>query len=144
MLVGVKMGDVDAGTLELLDLGDGLAFDIVCTDGAAQESLNEVDERRAKVLAVAADERGNAFRGRDGSPVGKDDVAADAESRVGMGDGDGVLECGAGGHQGGGGEGFGLVKLHDGTVDAWSEAEVVRVDDESGRHRVLPRAALLY
>ena len=134
VLVGVKMGDVDAGTLKLLHLGDGLAFYIVFADGAAQESLNEIDERGAKVSAVGADERGDAFRGRDGSSVGKDDVAAHAESRVGMGDGDGVLECGAGGHQSGGGEGLGLVKLRDGTVDAWSEAEVVRVDDESGRH----------
>src|SRR5712691_5779227 len=119
------MGDVDAGTLKLLHLGDSFAFDIVFTDGAAQESLNEVDERGAKVLAVAADERGNAFGGRDGSPVGKDDVAAHAESRIGMGNGDSVLECGAGGHQGGGGEGLGLVKFRDGTIDARREAEVV-------------------
>ena len=44
MLVGVKMSDVDAGTLELLHLGDSFAFDIVFADGAAQESLNEVDK----------------------------------------------------------------------------------------------------
>jgi hypothetical protein len=53
-----------------------------------------------------------------------------------MGDGDCVLEGSAGGHEGSGGEGLGLVKLRDGTVDAPSEAEVVRVDDQSGSHRV--------
>ncbi len=135
VFVGVEMGDVDAGTLELLHLGGGFAFDVVFADSAAQERLDEVDERGAKVFAVGADERGDAFRGRDGSSVGEDDVAADAESGVGMGDGDCVLEGGAGGHEGGGGEGVGLMKLRDGAVDAWSEAEVVRVDDESGRHR---------
>jgi hypothetical protein len=34
------------------------------------------------------------------------------------------------------------VKFRDGAVDAWSEAEVVRVDDESGRHRVYGAALL--
>jgi hypothetical protein len=35
MFVGVDMGDVYAGALELLNLGDGFAFDIAFTDGAA-------------------------------------------------------------------------------------------------------------
>ncbi len=61
-------------------------------------------------------------------------MAAYAERGVGVGDGDGVVEGRAGGHESGGGEGAGLVKLGDGAVDAGSEAEVVGVDDESGRH----------
>lgn len=66
--MGVEVGDMDAGTLKLLHLGDRLAFDIVFTDSAAQECLDEVDERGAKVFAVGAEERGNAFRGETGVP----------------------------------------------------------------------------
>src|SRR5437899_3224204 len=95
------MGDVDAGTLELLHLGYGFAFDVVFTDCAAQEGLNEIDERGAEVFAVGADEGGDGFRGRGGSSVGEEDVAAYAEGWIGMGDGDGVVEGGARGHEGG-------------------------------------------
>src|SRR5882757_11484388 len=62
-------------------------------------------------------------------------MAAYAERWIGVGDGDGVVEGGAGCHEGGGGEGLGLVKFCDGAIDAGSEPEVVGVDDESGRHR---------
>ena len=135
VFVGVEVGDGDAGALELLHLGEGLALDVVFADGAAQERLNEVDERGAKALAIGAEERGDAVGRRDGDAVGKDDVAAYAEGGIGVGDGDGVVEGWAGGHQGGGGEGAGLMELGDGAVDAGGEAEVVRVDDEAGRHR---------
>jgi hypothetical protein len=136
VLVGVEMGDVDAGALELLNLSDGFAFDIVFADGAAEKGLDEVDEGGAKVFAIGADEGGDGFRGRDGGSVSEDDVTAYSEGWIGMGDGDGVLEGSAGGHQSGGGEGFGLVKLRDGAIDARSEAEVVGVDDESRSHSV--------
>ena len=108
MFVGVEVGDVDAGALEFLDLGEGFAFDVFFADDAAEESLEEVDERGAEVFAVGADEGGDAFGGRDGDAIGEDDVAAYAECGVGMGDGDGVLEGRAGGHESGGGEGVGL------------------------------------
>lgn len=68
--------------------------------------------------------------------VGEDDVAAYAECGVAAGDGHGVVEGGAGGHEGSRSEGSGEVKFKDGTVDAGGEAEVVRVEDESGRHGV--------
>lgn len=51
-----------------------------------------------------------------------------------MGDGDGVMECGAGGHESGGGEYAGVMELFDGAVDAGSQAEVVGVDDELRGH----------
>ena len=142
VFVRVDVGDVDAGALELLYLGEGFALDVVFADLAAKERLDEVDEGGTKGLAVGAEEGGDALGRRDGDAVGEDDVAADAEGRVGVGDGDGVVEGRAGGHEGGGGEGAGLVKLGDGAVDAGSEAEVVRVDDESGSHRDLPRPCL--
>jgi hypothetical protein len=46
-----------------------------------------------------------------------------------------VVERGAGGHEGGGGNGAGIVQLGDGTVDAGRETEVVRIDDEANCHR---------
>ena len=68
----------------------------------------------------------------DGDAVCEDDVAADAEGGVGLGDGDGVVECRGVGHEGGGGERAGGVELGDGAVDAAGEAEVVCVEDEAG------------
>ncbi len=46
VFVGVDVGDVDAGVLELLDLGECFAFDVVFADLAAQEGVNEVDAVR--------------------------------------------------------------------------------------------------
>jgi hypothetical protein len=143
VLMGIDVGDSDAGALEFLHLGGRLAFDVVFANGATQQSLNEVHERGAKALAIAANERGDDVRRRDGDAVGKDDVTAYAEGGIGVGDGDGVIECSACSHQRGGGEGFGLMELRDGTVDTGSEAEVVRVDDELGRHK-FSRAAVLH
>ena len=135
MFVSVEMGDVDAGLLEAMDLGECFAHDIFFADTTGEEIKNKVEQRRAESFTVGSEERGDAFGRRGGDAVGEDDVTADAESRVGVGDGDRVLEGWSGGHEGGGGEGFGLVKLGDRAVDAGSEAEVVRVDDESGSHR---------
>jgi len=67
--------------LELLPLGDGFAFDIVFADGAAQESLNEVDERGAKNSCRRGDE-GGMLSGRDGGSVSEDDLTA--TPRVGL------------------------------------------------------------
>ena len=63
-------------------------------------------------------------------------MATDAEGGFGEGDGDGVVERRAGGHEGCRGEGAGLMKLGDGAIDAGGEAEVVRVEDEAGRHTI--------
>ena len=59
-------------------------------------------------------------------------MAADAEGGPGEGERDGVREGRTRGHEGGGGEGAGVVELGDGAVDARGEAEVVGVDDEAG------------
>ena len=55
-----------------------------------------------------------------------------------MGDGNGVVEEGSGGHEGGGGERVGAMEFRDGAIDAGGEAEVVGVDDEGheSRYRV--------
>ena len=56
VLVRVDVGDVDAGALEFLDLGEGFALDVVLADLAAEEGLGEVDDAGAKGFAVAAEE----------------------------------------------------------------------------------------
>jgi peptidoglycan/LPS O-acetylase OafA/YrhL len=134
VLVGVDVGDVDAGALEALDLGGGFADDVFFVDLAEEGGEEEVGEGGAEGFGVAAEEGGDAVGVGEGCAVGEDDVAADAEGGMGAGDGDGVVEGGAVGHEGGGGEGAGVVELGDGAVDAWSEPEVVGVEDEAGGH----------
>jgi hypothetical protein len=134
VLVRVDMGDVNAGALEFLYLGEGFALDVFRSNDAAKESLDEVEQRWAKVFAVGSDERGDRVRRRDGSAIGENDVAAYAECEMGMGYRDGVLECVACCHERGGGECVGLMKFCDSAIDARGEAEVVRVEDEAGSH----------
>ena len=62
-------------------------------------------------------------------------MAADAEGGARAGDGYGFIESGAVGHEGGGGQGAGVVEFGDGSVDAGGETEVVGVEDEARRHR---------
>jgi len=134
VLVCIEVGDVDAGALELLNLGKGFAGDVFCADAAAKERLNEIEQGRAKGFAVGAEETGDCIGRRDGNSIGEDDVAADAEGWVSTGDGDGVVEGWAVGHEGCRGEDAGGVELADGAVDAGSEAEVVGVEDEARGH----------
>jgi len=98
VFVGVEVGDGDTGALELLDLGEGFALDVFFVDLAAQECLDEVEERGAEGFAVGAEEGGDGVGRGGGDAVGQDDVAAHAEGGVGVGGGDGVVKCRAGGH----------------------------------------------
>ncbi len=134
VFVGVDVGDVDAGALKALDLRGGFAGEVVGTDGVAEGGLGEVGEGGAEGFAVCAEEGGDGFGVGEGHAVEKDEMAADAEGGVRAGELDGVVEGGAGGHEGGGGEDAGLMELDDGAVDAGGEAEVVGVDDEAWRH----------
>src|SRR5258708_1040368 len=68
--------------------------------GGGGEGLGEVDDGGGEGLAVGSDEGGDALRMGYGDRVDEGDVAADAEGWVGEGDGDGVVECRAGGHEG--------------------------------------------
>ncbi len=134
VFVGVEVGDVDAGALELLHLGEAFADDVVGVDRAAEQGLEEVEQGRAEGLAVGAEQRGDGFRVRDGYAIGEDDVAADAKRGMGVGDLDRVSKCGTGGHEGGGSEDAGQVQFADRAVDAGREAEIVGVEDEAGGH----------
>ena len=134
VFVGVEVSDADAGALQPLDLGEDFALNLIFTDGAAQQRLHEVDQRRSKGLAVWAKKGRNTFRWGDWGAVGKDDMAADAEGWVRVRDGNGVVKGRAGCHKSSGGKGSGTMELCDGTIDARGKAEVVCVDDEAGSH----------
>ena len=101
MFVGVNVSDVDSGALELLNLGECFALDIVFADGSTEKGLDEVEEGWPEGLAVGAEQGGDALRVRDRDAVGEDDMATDAELGVGVCDGYGVVECGPGCHESG-------------------------------------------
>ena len=134
VFVGVGVGEKEAGRLETTDLGDGLAGDVVGVDVAAKDIKGEAGEGGAEKLALWSDKGRNGAGVGGGDAVGKDDVAADAKARVATRDGNGIVESGARGHEGGGGEHAGPVELFDGAVDAGSQAEVIGVDDETRGH----------
>ena len=104
VFVGVEVGDVDAGTLEFLDLGESFALDVIFIDVVAEECLSEVEEGGAEGFAVGTEEGRDAVGVGCGDAVGEDDVAAYGERGVAAGDGDSVVEGRAGGHEGRGGE----------------------------------------
>lgn len=105
VLVSIEVGDVDAGALKLLDLGQGLALNVVLADLSAEEGLYEVDEAGPEGFSVGTQKSGDAIGMGDGNAVGEDDVAAYAKLRVRAGDVDGIVECRTGSHQRGGGQG---------------------------------------
>jgi hypothetical protein len=76
VFVGVDVSDADSGLLEFLNLSESLAFDLLLADFAAQECLEEVDERGTKGFAIGAEECGDGFRWGDGNAIGEEDVTA--------------------------------------------------------------------
>lgn len=101
VLVGIEMRNGDTGALQLLNLGECFAFNLVFADNATQESLYEVEERRPEGFAIGAKQRGDAAGFRNRRAVGEDNMAANSESRMGVGDRDSIVEGRAGGHEGG-------------------------------------------
>jgi len=56
VLVGIDVGDVDAGALKVLDLRQGFDGDLVFADFAEEDCGEEVDEGRTEVFAVGSEE----------------------------------------------------------------------------------------
>lgn len=134
VLVGIQMCDGDAGGLELQHLRQDFCAEVALGQLASQSGCCEGMEGWAEAPAVGADERGNGLRRRDRDAIGEDDVAADAERGVALGDGDGIVKGRAIRHQGCGAEGAGAMQLFDRAIDTCGEAEVVRVDDQASGH----------
>ena len=67
-------------------------------------------------------------------------MAADTQRGMRAGDGDGVVEGWAVGHQGGGCKCASLMQFENGAIDAARKAEVVCVDDEAGSHEEISKA----
>ena len=61
-------------------------------------------------------------------------MASDPKRLVSVCYADGVVECRPCCHQGSGAEHALLMKLLDSAIGARGEAEIIRVDDEAGRH----------
>ena len=129
VLVRIDMGDTEAGVLEAADLGSGFGGDFRCANAEGEEVADEGGKGWPERRAVGA-EGGDLFRRESGGSVDEEDVAADFELWIGVGDGDGVVKEGPGGHESGGGERAGAMEFDDGAVDAGGEAEVVGVGDE--------------
>lgn len=129
VLVGVHVGDGDAGLLEALDLGGGFGFDFLFADAAQHEVANKFAEGGAEFV-VLAEQGGDLLLGRGGLTVDQNDVAAYAQGRRLACGPHGIVEGGSGCHEGGGGERALYRELKNGAVDALGEAEVVGVDDE--------------
>jgi hypothetical protein len=144
VFVRVDVGKREASALELLDLREGLALNVVLADGAAKNAQCEVAERAAEGAAILiffrAEQCGDGGRIGHGRSVDEHDVTANAEGGPCECQCDGVVEGGTGGHQGCRHYGTGIVEFGDGTVDAGRETEVVRVDDEARLHRDETRA----
>ena len=134
VFMGVEVGDIDSGALELLKLSEGFALDVIFADVAAKKRLSEVNNAGAEGLAVGAEESRDALGVSHWNPVNQADVAANAKARIGMSDGNSVFKGGAICHERGGGEGAGLVKLGYSAIDAKGQSKVVGVEDEAERH----------
>ena len=135
VLVRVDVRDLEAGVLQLLDLRERFALDFVLADGAAKNTESEVCGRVAKGAAVRTEERRDGRGIGDGCSVDEQDVAADAKGGPCESERYSIIEGSAGGHQGCGRDGTGVMELGDGAVDAGRETEVVRVDDEASLHK---------
>ena len=135
VLVTVNVRDVDAGPLQGLNLGLGLAGEILRADGVAHRCLGEIQRLRTEGFVVGAEQRGDVPRVRDRDTVDEDEMAADPERGRVERQIDGVAEGGAGRHQAGRAEHARTVQLHDGTVDAGRETKIIGIEDEAGHGR---------
>lgn len=132
VLVGIDVGDGEAGGLKAANLGGGLGGDVFGADAEGEEVANKVGEGRPQ-LAVGR-YQGRDLAGREsGGAVDEEDMASDLESGVVVSEADGIVKEGASSHEGGGGERAGLMEFDDGAVDAGGEAEVVGVDEQHER-----------
>jgi hypothetical protein len=134
VLVAVQVRDADADTLQLLDLGERFADNVFLTDAAKEKCADELGKCRPESLTIRAEQTGDGFWWGDRRSVGEDDVATNSERGVSVGDSYGIVEGPAVGHQSGGGEDPGSVQLADRPVDAWSEAEVIGIQDQACGH----------
>jgi hypothetical protein len=141
VLVSVDMGNVDAGLLELLNLGLSLACQLGSRDFTAQDGPHKIEQGGTEGSAVGAEKRWDSLRRRDRSSVDEDDVAAYAEIWSRAGESNGFRERWTICHEGRGREDACTMELQYGAIDAGGQAEVVGVDDEAGRHCTIVEAS---
>ena len=128
VLVGVEMGEREAGGLELRHLRRRFGSDFGGGKAVAQGGTRKAHEPRPESRAVG-ERRNLSWRGH-GYKLDQINMTADRKLRQGAGKGNGFVQLSAHGHHAGGGDNAALVRLGDGAVDARGKAEVVGVDDE--------------
>ncbi len=120
VFVGVEVGGLEAGGEDFFRLEAELGEDVPLAGGEGAEEGGDIGGERAAGLGEAG-------------ALDDLEVDADVEGGVGVGELDGVVEAGAGGHEGGGGEDAVEVGFEDAGVDFGGEAEVVGIDEEMAR-----------
>jgi hypothetical protein len=124
VLVGVGMGEAEAGGGEGGELGLDLGGELAADAGAGEVGEAAAELVRGK-LAGLGDEIGDLGVRKDGGTLDDDEVEADAQGGEGAGAADGVGGGGGGDHEAGGVQYAGTVGDFDGFVDGRGEAEIV-------------------
>lgn len=132
VFVSVDVSDVKAAGLQVLDLGCGFDLDFFGADAAGEQAAEKHGEPWDKVICGCFEQRRDLSGREDRFVVAEDDVAADAESRRGARNFDGLIGGRGASHERGAGEQTRLVKFEDGAVNSRGLAKVVSVDDETG------------
>src|SRR5580704_3685622 len=128
VLVSVKMGGLDSGIPNFLNLSQEFLFDMFQTNQTATYSGDERCKRfRQAPLRIG---QGSDFiGGRNGLSSHKDEVASDAQSWIGASPLHSVFESQTIGHQSRAGKNSFLIRANDRFVDAAGHAEIVCVED---------------
>ncbi len=134
VLVGVNVGDGDAGGLDATDLRDGLALDFRSVDAAAEEVDHELGEAGAETSTGR--ERWKLAGMERRVAIHENNVAADSERCLHEGGVRGVAKGCPGGHQCRGGQDFEGIQFQDGAVHAFRQTEIIRVDDKAALCRL--------
>ncbi len=129
VFVGVKMGEREAGGLELRHLRRRFGGDFGGGEAVAQGGTRKAHKPRPESRAVG--ERRNLPGRGHGTKLDQINMTANRKLRQSAGKSYGFVQLGAPGHHAGGGDDAALVRFGDGAVDARGEAEVVGVDDEA-------------
>lgn len=128
VLVGVEMGEREAGGLELRHLRGRFGGNFSGGEAVAQGGTRKAHEPRPECRVFG--ERRNLPGCGHGCELNQINMTADRKLRQSAGEGNGFVQLSARGHHAGGGDNAVLVRLDDGAVDARGKAEVVGVDDE--------------
>lgn len=117
-----------------MHLGDGLAFNVLRPNAAAQGFDSKFRERRTEVFAIPAKQRCNRFGRRSRFTIHQHDVAAYAQARISSCDLNRRIERRPTSHQSRRGQRARTVEFFNRPVDARRLAEIVSVENQARGH----------